>query len=140
MEQDIRWKQRYANYQKALGQLSKFIEKGKLNKLEEQGLIQAFEYTYELAWNVMKDYFQYQGDEAVNGSRDAIRLAFSRNLIEDGVMWMDMIASRIKSSHTYNEETAIEIAGKIVADYFQLFVKFDIKMNEILKADQCNTD
>ncbi|MEI8086008.1 MAG: nucleotidyltransferase substrate binding protein, partial [Paludibacter sp.] len=67
MEQDIRWKQRYSNYQKALGQLSQFIEKGNLNKLEEQGLIQAFEYTYELAWNVMKDYFVDQGNSAITG-------------------------------------------------------------------------
>lgn len=136
MEQDIRWKQRYANYQKALGQLSQFIEKGNLNKLEEQGLIQAFEYTYELAWNVMKDYFQYQGDEGINGSRDAIRLAFSRNLVENGAAWMDMIASRIKSSHTYNEDTAQEVATKIVDIYFDLFIQFEIKMGEILTAEK----
>ena len=70
-EKDIRWKQRFSNYQKALFQLDKFIEKGDLNELEEQGLVQAFEYTYELAWNVMKDYFTYeQADENITGSRD----------------------------------------------------------------------
>ena len=135
MEQDIRWRQRYSNYQKALGQLSRFIEKGKLSELEEQGLIQAFEYTYELAWNVMKDFFQYQGDDEINGSRDAIRLAFKRNLIESGPQWMDMIASRIQSSHTYNEETAKEVAGKITEVYYPLFIQFALKMDEIISAE-----
>jgi nucleotidyltransferase substrate binding protein (TIGR01987 family) len=135
MEEDIRWKQRYENYQKALRQLTKFIDKGKLNDLEEQGLIQAFEYTYELAWNVMKDFFKYQGDDEINGSRDAIRLAFKRNLIENGSGWMDMIASRIKSSHTYNEDTAKEVTNKIIDTYFHLFIQFEIKMDEIISAE-----
>src|SRR3984957_7769837 len=123
MEQDIRWKQRFSNYNKALSQLRKFIDKGALNELEQQGLIQAFEYTYELAWNVMKDYFTYmQADQNILGSRDAIQLAFNRGLISEGKIWMDMIESRIKSSHTYNEDTAQEIGDKIVGQYYMLFV------------------
>ena len=124
MEQDIRWKQRFSNYTKALSQLQKFIDKGNLNELEEQGLIQAFEYTYELAWNVMKDYFEYQAEEGIRGSRDAIRLSFNRGLITDGKAWMDMIESRIKSSHTYNEDTAEEIVDKILNTYFNCFIAF----------------
>ena len=58
---DVSWKQRFANYKKALTQLTKFTAKGSLNELEEQGLIQAFEYTHELGWNVLKDYLSYQG-------------------------------------------------------------------------------
>lgn len=132
-ELDIRWKQRFSNYQKALGQLEKFIEKGDLNPLEEQGLVQAFEYTYELAWNVMKDYFTYaQAEENITGSRDAIRLAFKRGLIVDGENWMDMIVSRVKSSHTYNEDTANEIVEKILASYFNLFVDFNNKMKSFV--------
>lgn len=133
MEQDIRYKQRFSNYKKALSQLQKFIDKGELNELEEQGLVQAFEYTYELAWNVMKDYFTYQqADEGITGSRDAIRLAFKRGLITDGRNWMDMIESRIKSSHTYNEETAEEIVTKIKQSYFDLFIAFKQKMETLL--------
>ncbi len=133
MEQDIRWKQRFANYNKALSQLTKFINKGALNELEQQGLVQAFEYTYELAWNVMKDYFTYvQGDQNVLGSRDAIQLAFNRGLISDGKIWMDMIESRIKSSHTYNEATAQEIADKVVGQYYLLFVALQQKMEALL--------
>jgi len=133
MEQDIRWKQRFSNYNKALGQLRKFIDKGALNELEQQGLIQAFEYTYELAWNVMKDYFTYmQADQNILGSRDAIQLAFNRGLISEGKIWMDMIESRIKSSHTYNEDTAQEIADKIVQEYYMLFVALQQKMETLI--------
>ncbi len=93
------------------------IERGNaeevLDEIIKEGLIQRFEYTYERAWNVMKDYALYQGNSEIGGSRDAIRNAFSLNLISDGDMWMDMIKSRIKTSHTYNDETAQEIYLKI---------------------------
>jgi len=85
---DIRWIQRFKHYTKVLGQLTRFIENGALNELEQQGLIQAFEYTYELAWNTLKDYFESQGDTGIYGSRDAFRLAFRRGLIENGETWM----------------------------------------------------
>ena len=132
MEEDIRWKQRFSNYRKAFEQLTEFIEKGDLNKFEEQGLIQAFEYTFELAWNVIKDYFEYQGEQTITGSRDAFRLAFKRGLISDGESWMDMIASRIKSSHTYHEKTAEEIVRKINDVYFELFLQLYQKMKSLL--------
>jgi len=129
MELDnIRWKQRFANYLKALSQLSRFIEKGDLNELEKQGLIQSFEYTYELAWNVIKDFYEYQGITDIQGSRDAIRTAFKMGLIDDGNGWMQMIGSRIKSSHTYNEDIAQEINNAIKSTYFDLFIRFKIKM------------
>ena len=129
---DIRWKQRFGNYTKAFTQLSRFIEKGNLNELEEQGLIQAFEYTYELAWNVIKDFYEYQGTTDIQGSRDAIRTAFKMGLIEDGKGWMQMIESRIKSSHTYNQETAVEICKAINETYFELFARFKVKMESHL--------
>lgn len=55
-----------------------------LPPLEQQGLIQAFEFTHELAWNVMRDYFFWQGNAAIAGSRDATREAFAKGLLEDG--------------------------------------------------------
>jgi nucleotidyltransferase substrate binding protein (TIGR01987 family) len=85
---DIRWRQRFNNFTKALSQLQKFIDKGKdLNELEEQGLIQAFEYNFELSWNLIKDYYTFQGVTDIQGSRDAFRLAFNRGLIRDGENW-----------------------------------------------------
>lgn len=131
MEEDIRWKQRFENYLKALGQLQKFIDKGNLNELEEQGLIQAFEFTHELAWNVMKDYFEYQGNSTLTGSRDATREAFQKGLIQDGAQWMEMIKSRNQSTHTYNESTANDIRDRILNHYYDLFVSFKDKMKGI---------
>jgi len=132
--QDIRWIQRLDNFSKALNQLTKFIEKNDLNELEKQGLIQAFEYTYELAWNTIKDYFEAQGDINILGSRDAFRLAFKRGLIEDGEIWMEMVKSRALTSHTYNEDVAEAIAVSILSIYFPRFVTLKEKM-DLLRRD-----
>ena len=129
--QDIRWIQRLSHFSKALSQLTKFIAKGALNELEKQGLIQAFEYTYELAWNTLKDYFEAQGETNINGSRDAFRLAFKRGLIENGETWMDMVRSRTLTSHTYNEDVAEKIAADIVNRYFSEFVTLQTKMESL---------
>ncbi len=129
---DIRWKQRFANFQKAFGQLQKFIEKGELSELEKQGLIKAFEYTWELAWNTMKDFLTWQGAGEIYGSRDAIRQAFAAGLITDGEGWMDMLQSRNKTSHTYNLETAEEISRAILTRYYPLFVEFREKFAGLL--------
>jgi nucleotidyltransferase substrate binding protein (TIGR01987 family) len=131
MQNDIRWKQRFYNYQKALAQLTKFIEKGELSELEEQGIIKAFEYTYELAWKVIKDYYEEQGEVSIQGSRDALRLAFQRGLITDGDNWMNMIKSRIASVHTYNLEVAQQINQDIHDIYFQLFIELKEKMESL---------
>lgn len=120
---DIRWIQRLNNFCKALNQLTKFIEKGELSELEQQGLIQSFEYNYELSWNTIKDFYENQGETGIHGSRDAIRLAFKRALIVDGDTWMKMIKSRTLTSHTYNEGTADEIAKDIRNIYYDEFLK-----------------
>ena len=128
---DIRWIQRFNHFKKALNQLTKFIEKGKLNELEQQGVIQSFEYTYELAWNTLKDYFEHQGETGIHGSRDAFRLAFKRGLIEDGETWMDMIESRALTTHAYNEDVAKAIADKIFNRYFSEFQTLRTKMESL---------
>jgi nucleotidyltransferase substrate binding protein (TIGR01987 family) len=135
-QKDIRWIQRFNNFEKALNQLTKFIEKGKLNELERQGLIQAFEYTYELAWNSIKDYFESQGEVNIIGSRDAFRLAFKRGLIENGDIWMEMINSRIATSHTYNEDVAEQIAKDTETKYFGEFVKLHAKLKAFKKEEK----
>jgi nucleotidyltransferase substrate binding protein (TIGR01987 family) len=132
---DIRWQQRFANYLRALSQLKKFIDKGDLNELEQTGLIKAFEFTHELAWNVMKDYFEYQGNTTITGSRDATREAFQKNLVTDGENWMEMIKSRNMSSHTYNPETANAIGKLVLEVYFQLFQQFAQRMQGLADAN-----
>ncbi len=130
-DKDIRWKQRFKNYQKALAQLQKFIDKGDLSELEKQGLIKAFEYTYELGWNTLKDFLIYRGQADIYGSRDAIRKAFANGLILDGEGWMDMLQSRNKPSHTYNEETAEEISNAVLTSYYHLFKQLEAKLTEL---------
>ena len=134
--EDIRWIQRLTHFSKALGQLRKFIEKDALNELEEQGLIQAFEYTYELAWNTLKDYFEAQGEANINGSRDTFRMAFKRGLIEDGETWMDMVKSRTLTTHTYNEDVARQITTAIVNRYFSEFVNLQAKMESLKEENR----
>ena len=129
---DIRWVQRFNNYKKALSQLQMFVEKGKdLNLMEEQGMIQAFEYTYELAWNTVKDFFESQGESAIYGSRDAIQLAFKRGLIKDGEVWMKMLRDRNRSAHTYNQVIADEISEGILTRYFFAFSDMKIDLEKI---------
>lgn len=123
MSDDIRWHQRVNNFQAAFAELDEAVALSQLrplSKLEEQGLIQAFEYTYELAWNSIKDFYLIQGEADIQGSRDAIRLAFKRGLIENGETWMEMIKSRTLTSHTYNRETARMIADQILNHYHPL--------------------
>lgn len=134
-QQDIRWQQRFSNYKKALLQLKDAVDLSKqraLSNLENQGVIQTFEFTHELAWNIFKDYLEDQGNQNVKGSKDATREAFKVNLIADGEQWMAMIQSRNISSHTYNQHTAEELVNAIVKHYFPLFVELQTKMEKHL--------
>jgi nucleotidyltransferase substrate binding protein (TIGR01987 family) len=124
-QKDIRWEQRFSNYRKALRQMGEFFEKQELNKLEAQGLVKAFEYTFELAWNTLKDFLEYQGVSDLVGSRDTIRKAFSEKLLNDGHVWMRMIESRNKTSHTYNEETAREIVQDVKTLFYPAFCELE---------------
>ena len=139
--QDIRWIQRFDNFTKALAQLNLGVELLKvrpLSLLEEQGVIQAFEYTHELAWNVLKDYLtEYGGLIGLIGSRDTTREAFKRDLIGNGELWMEMIKSRNLSSHTYNEATAKKLIVDILV-YFVEFQQLQTKFASILAQNpQC---
>ena len=120
-EQDIRWVQRYKHFARALGQLEKAVELSRqrpLSELEDQGMIQAFEFTHELAWNVLKDFLEdKQGIHNLYGSKDSTREAFKRGLIENGEVWMDMINSRNLTTHTYNRDVARSIVQAIVNNY-----------------------
>ena len=132
--QDLRWIRRLSNYSRALAQLQRFVDKGELNEFEQQGLIKTFEFTHELAWNVMKDYFEYQGSQHIHGSRDATREAFQQALVNDGDTWMGMIKSRNQSAHTYNRDTADLIAGLVLNDYVPLFHLLEQKMTDLSHA------
>lgn len=128
MTEDIRWKQRFSNYKDALSRLTDAVELSRqreLSDLEKQGLIQAFEFTHELAWKVLKDFLVYQGISEIIGSRDAVREAFKLGLLDDGEVWMSMIKSRNESSHTYNLATAEVIVKKVIEQYHSAFIHLE---------------
>ena len=131
--QDIRWHQRLKNFRAAFNELHDAVilsRERELSKLEEQGLIQGFEYTYELAWNCIKDFYRSQGEVGIQGSRDAIRLAFERGLIDDGAIWMNMLTSRTLTPHTYNRETARQIAQEILHQYYSQLRSLLLRLEE----------
>lgn len=148
-QKDIRWEQRFSNFHKAFRKFLSAVTVVKENlegestlsnkliqEILKEGLIQRFEYTHQLAWNVMKDYAEYQGNNEIGGSRDATREAFKMGLITDAEGWMDMIKSRNETSHTYNEETAQAIILKIINHYHPLFLEFGKKMNSLKSGHQ----
>lgn len=121
MTDDIRWIQRLNNWTKALNQLTRFMDQEELDELQEQGLIQAFEYNHELAWNTQKDFLEDQGVKDLFGSKTVAKESFKSGLITDGAVWMDMIESRNLTSHTYNEDTTKKIINDIVDRYYDEF-------------------
>ena len=145
-DQGIRWEQRFSNFNKALAKLDLAVKRIKERHYTEgvldegsfdegddiikEGLIQRFEYTHGLAWKVMKDYAYYQGNPEVGGSRDATREALKLHLFKDGKIWMNMIQSRNRTSHTYNEDTANEIFTNIIEYYHPAFLAFQKVMEE----------
>jgi len=133
--QDIRWIQRFDNFNLAFAQLSgavKLTRERELSQLEKQGFIQAFEYTHELAWNVLKDFLDSRGVKSI-GSKDTTREAFKAGLIKNGDAWMEMIKSRNQTSHTYNESVAEEIFTNILNSYF---LEFSIFQENFLKLSE----
>jgi nucleotidyltransferase substrate binding protein (TIGR01987 family) len=136
MAEEIRWQQRFSNYQKALVQLETFVEPPALNAREQQGLIKAFEYTFELAWNTLRDLLRSQGNATLLGCRDTLREAFRLGLIEQGETWMLMIQDRNLTSHTYNRSTAEAIADHISGSYLPCFQQLRKRLNQRLREEQ----
>jgi nucleotidyltransferase substrate binding protein (TIGR01987 family) len=136
--QDIRWIQRFNHFVKALLQLKEAIELAQqrpLSRLEAQGMIQAFEFTHELAWNTMKDFLENRGVQGLYGSKDVSRTAFKAGLIENGEAWMDMIQSRNLTTHTYDEATATQIISAIRSTYFAELVALRAKLEELKRGE-----
>ena len=117
---DIRWKQRLQNYNRALIQFNEAIEllhSRPLSNLEKQGLVQVFEFTHELAWKTLQDYFRYQGTSDLYGSRDVFRKALEVGLINDGAKWFESIQSRNLTSHVYDEQVVQDLINEISGVY-----------------------
>lgn len=131
--EDIRWIQRLENYSKAVDNLQKAVNQNSmrsLSELEKQGFIKAFEICFELSWKVLKDYFKWQGNPDIHGSRDSFKEAFNQNIISDGKIFMKMIETRNNSIHTYDEEVIDNMIKSISNVYFNNFV---ILLNNLIK-------
>ena len=122
---DIRSKQRFHNFKKAL----KLYEEApsKLTRLEEEGLIQRFEYTFELAWKCLQDLLYERGYQEVRGPRPVIEQAFQDGLISDGPLWLDMLKSRNETSHLYDESTFQHICKNVKGPYLAALQVFRSK-------------
>ena len=131
---DIRWKQRFNNYSRAFQTLVAAVELARsrdLSDLEQQGVIQSFEFTHELAWNVLKDYLEEKGITGLIGSKDATRSAFTNGLIEDGEAWMKMIEDRNKTSHTYDPVIALAVVENVLERFYPAFEKMAKKFTAL---------
>ncbi len=132
MEQDIRWMQRYDNYHRACKRILEVtesgIEPGKLSELEMEGLIQRFEYTFELGWKVLQDLLKYKGYEFMQGPNGTLKKAFEDGLIENHDGWRRMAMARVSTSHTYNEGEAEEVARQIYESFAPLLKELDDKL------------
>lgn len=135
---DIRWQQRFDNFKKALVQLDEAEELSQqrpLSRLENQGLIQAFEFTFELAWNTLRDFLMSKGAQGLFGSKDTARDAFKLQLITDDEGWTMMLNDRNRSSHTYNEATATEIVAHIHGRFVPLFRQLSATLDRHLSDE-----
>lgn len=135
MDQDIRWKQRFENFDRAMKKLVSFAEEENKHgtDIHQVALIGAFESTFELGWKTLKDYLKFSGIH-VALPRDIIKQAFHYNLIEDGQMWIDMMEDRNIRSHVYDEEKAmaaiLNIKNNYIAAIIQVHTLLKYKLDE----------
>jgi nucleotidyltransferase substrate binding protein (TIGR01987 family) len=128
--EDIRWHQRFASFNKAFSQLERFVAEKELNEMEEQGLIKAFEYTYELGWKTLQDLLKEKGYDNIIGPKPVIEQSFQDGYIANGKEWLRMHSSRNLTSHTYDKETADEIISEIRESYFGLLRDLRFSLEE----------
>ena len=114
---EIRWKQRFENFNKSYILLDKYSKKEELSELEQAGIIQFFEMTFELAWKVLKDYLEAEG-YIVKSPRETIKQAFQIQLINDGHIWMEALAVMNLTTHTYDEKLINKLINDIINIYF----------------------
>jgi nucleotidyltransferase substrate binding protein (TIGR01987 family) len=135
-KEDIRWHQRFLSFKKAFNQLERFIAEEELNEMEEQGLIKAFEYTYELSWKTLQDLLKEKGYNDILGPKPVIEQSFQDGYIIKGKEWLKMHNSRNLATHSYDKETADEIVLQIRENYFGLFKELQIKLEEESTREQ----
>ena len=127
---DVRWKQRFNNLKKAFIQFEKAVDScNSLSDLEKEGLIQRYEYTFELSWKTLKDYLEAQGI-MTKFPKEVIKESFQANFLDDGDIWMDMLEKRNMITHTYDKNIFEQIVDLIVNSYFY---QIQFTFNKLLK-------
>ena len=114
---DIRWKQRFRNFEKSYNLLNQYINQPIKTELERAGIIQFFEICFELSWKLMKDYLEAQ-EFSVKSPRETIKQAYQIGLIDDGHVWIDALSDRNLTVHTYDEKIANKMFNDIAKVYF----------------------
>jgi nucleotidyltransferase substrate binding protein (TIGR01987 family) len=118
--EDIRWKQRFQNFEKSLNYLEEAMGIVEPDMVQKAGLIQFFEITFELSWKMMKDYLEEQGFKTLKSPRDSIKKAFETNLITEGRLWLETLTNRNLTTHTYDEAHAGKVVAEIKQTYYPL--------------------
>jgi nucleotidyltransferase substrate binding protein (TIGR01987 family) len=126
----VKWKNKLENLEKANLQLQKALSQIYFNDLEREGVIQRFEFTFELAWKTLQAYHEDNGHEEAKGPKKVIKQSFADNLIKDGHGWINMLESRQKSVHTYSEPSIIKIFDDIKNIYGSLFNDLIIELKK----------
>jgi nucleotidyltransferase substrate binding protein (TIGR01987 family) len=115
---EIRWEQRFVNFEKAFIQLKDAVNRYEsLDDLSKEGLIQRFEYTFELAWKTLKDYLEANGVIS-RFPREVLKNSFQAELLNNGEIWIDMLEKRNLLAHTYNEENFNNALDTILKSYY----------------------
>lgn len=130
MAADLRWLQRLQNLNKAYARLKTACAQERYNDLELAGLVQTYEFTFELAWKTLKDLLTYQG-YTVNSPRETIKLAFTEGLIADGEEWLRAMETRNLFAHTYEEHLSEEATQLIRSRFFPMLSAATEKLNDI---------
>ena len=131
---DIRYKQRFENFEKSFLLLEQALDIEEPSIIEKAGIVQFFEITFELSWKLMKDYLSYIGYE-VKSPREAIKTSFSIEIIGDGEIWLNALADRNLTVHTYDETQADEIYMRIKSLYFKLLQELYLKFKDLVCMD-----
>lgn len=124
---EIRWKQRFENFDKSYKLLKKYSDVPIVTELEKAGIIQFFEMTFELGWKVLKDYLESEG-YMVKSPRETIKQAFQVGIIENGHIWIDALSNRNLTTHTYDEELANKMTQEIIKLYLPELEKMHKKL------------
>ncbi len=130
MEENVRWKEKFESYSKALSQLEIALLQKHLSLLEKEGVIKRFEFTFELAWKTLQDKLYDEGYLDIKGPKPVLRQAYHNGIITEGQGWIDMLTDRNNSTHIYDETSALRIFDNIQTTWFQLFKDLKSKLEQ----------